>query len=430
MRRVPHVVTAVAVASLALAGCGDEPPYQNLSVAKSTASHSRPTGEETAVGVALVNELAGELYPAFARSSGEGGLGNVVFSPPALAGALGRLHAGAQGASAEELRELLGPVPGEVGLDRAINGAIEPLRDANGPERDASGADTRVDLEVGSELFGQSGIDWEDDYLDALVEAYDAELPSVDFEDAPDHGLAELNARVADASAGLVTSLVPEGAVDADTRLVGTAATGLAAPWFTPLTPQQPAPFTRADGSEVEVPMVGGVLTSRYILADDWQSVTLPFAGQDLALTLVVPDEGKLGVVQDDLAGVLAEATADGQKVAVAVSFPAFTVTNELDVPAALARLGVEAPFGDAGTDFEPMTTEQPLRVDDLFHEATLHVDASGALSRTPEEDGAPEASEAATTEGLRVDRTFLFVVHQVVTGTPIFLGRVTDPTA
>ena len=29
-----------------------------------------------------------------------------------------------------------------------------------------------------------------------------------------------------------------------------------------------------------------------------------------------------------------------------------------------------------------------------------------------------------------RFDRTFLFVVHDAVNGTPILLGRITDPTA
>ena len=124
--------------------------------------------------------------------------------------------------------------------------------------------------------------------------------------------------------------------------------------------------------------------------------MTIPLAGQDLAATIILPDEGKLGAVQDDLGTVLAEALADGPKVVVDVSIPSFAIASELDVPGALARLGVEAPFAEAGTDFEPMSDDEPLRLDDAFHQAGLVLDAQGLATNPPEQDEAAPAAEPA----------------------------------
>ena len=96
-----------------------------------------------------------------------------------------------------------------------------------------------------------------------------------------------------------------------------------------------------------------------------------------------------------------------------------------------LKGLGVTAPF-TTETDFEPMSTDpaaQPLHLDDVLHQATVTVDehgteASAATAATFETVGAMLPDQE-----LIVDRAFLFVIHDVATGTPLFLGRVADPT-
>jgi serpin B len=415
--------------ALLVAGCGDEPPYQALSIASSDAFHRRATLDEAAAGALALDDLAAELYAPFGRASGNDGQGNFVFSPAALGATLGRLHLGAEGRSADQLAALLGPID-EVDLDTALAGALDPVRDANGATTTEDGSEASVAVGIHAELVGQSGLDVDDAYVEALKVVYDEDMPFVDFEDAPDHGVNELNRRVADQTIGEVEGLVSEDAVSSSTRLIATAAVGLRSPWLTALDNQGTAPFTRPDGSTVDVPMVGGKVGGGYVLAEDWQSVSVPLAGGRLGVTIILPDEGKLRAVQDDLAAVLAEAIAGTPQVGLTVSFPSFEVATEPDVEAALDGLGVSAPFAEGTEDFSKISDDEPLPLGGVFHRAALGVDATGAT--TGGSIDGPSAGEGGEVDagGVLINRTFLFVVHQPSSGTPLLVGRISDPTA
>jgi serpin B len=84
--------------------------------------------------------------------------------------------------------------------------------------------------------------------------------------------------------------------------------------------------------------------------------------------------------------------------------------------------------FGPA--DFSGITTEARLFISDVIHQANMDVDEKGttaAAATAVVMRGSAPGGEPVT---LRVDRPFLFALRDVPTGTVLFLGRVTDPTA
>ena len=73
-----------------------------------------------------------------------------------------------------------------------------------------------------------------------------------------------------------------------------------------------------------------------------------------------------------------------------------------------------------------------PLHLKDVIHEATVTVDeqgtvASAATAAIFDTVGARIADAPPVT--MKVDRPFLFVISDSKTHTPLFVGRVTDPT-
>jgi serpin B len=79
--------------------------------------------------------------------------------------------------------------------------------------------------------------------------------------------------------------------------------------------------------------------------------------------------------------------------------------------------------------DFGAMTSDEPLAISAVLHQGYIAVDEAGT-----------EAS-AATAIAIRVtsagrfaqaafDRPFLYILHDRETQTPLFIGRVADPTA
>ena len=75
------------------------------------------------------------------------------------------------------------------------------------------------------------------------------------------------------------------------------------------------------------------------------------------------------------------------------------------------------------------MTTEDKLFVGDVLQQVFIAVDEAGteAAAATAVVMGTTSAP-VETPEPLVVDRPFLFVIHDVQHGTPLFLGKVVDP--
>ena len=423
-RRVALASVAAAL-TLCLASCGDDPPSSGLSVHRSDEVHTHATAEETAAGAAVVRHLAATLYPELARGSANG---NVVFSPSSVATSLGYLHAGAAGTIADQIEAVFGPVDG-VDIDRAVRASAEATEDFAGPASTAEDPEANLLLHWADAIWGDASTTWSDEYLDALASDYGAAAFQVDFaRDAP-RARVEIDDWAGEYTAERVEDLLPDDAINDTTRLLLTSLTTVEVPWYDSMTVQAAAPFTRPDGSTVDAPMLGATLAARHQETATWQAVTLSLGGQDLAVTFVLPAPGKLSAVEGDLDEVLEQALAGSQKVSTALTFPAFALDEQVPIVDALEAAGVTAPFDDPGDDLAPMGMASGQGLDAFVHRATLGLDADG-VHLAGEVPTSPDDAEAAPAGAIRFDRTFVFVVHDAVNGTPILLGRITDPTA
>lgn len=421
-------VTAAVVALVPVA-CGDEPSSFGPAHVESNVAHVRATAEEAVGGSGIVRTVGAQLYAPIAKEAGDG---NLAFSPLSIATALGMTRAGARGDSAEQLDAFFGVGPDDD-LHRLLNGADETVRSLSGPVT-VTDRDALVDLEIdtANALWGQSGVTFEQPFLDELRASYDTSMWTADYRRDPGGARAAINDWVKGRTGEKIADLLPDGSVDEDTRLVLVNALRFSAPWPQRLTDLPAADFTTASGATVQAPRLkADAVTHRD--GDDWQAVTLDYAGGKLGFTLLVPDEGKLAAVEDALdADLLQEATAPDEEHDTSVTFPSFDLDARAPLRATLQGLGVDAPFTTA-KDFQPMTRDpraQPLALDDVEHRATVTVDERGTEAAAA--TGATFTNVGGFIGGreLLVDRPFLFVIHDLETGTPLFIGRVADPTA
>ena len=84
------------------------------------------------------------------------------------------------------------------------------------------------------------------------------------------------------------------------------------------------------------------------------------------------------------------------------------------------------APFGDA--DFSGMTEDEELFISDVLHEVFIAVDEEGTEAAAVTAVAMRATGMPAEPVPMVVDRPFLFVIHDVEHGTPLFVGRVADP--
>lgn len=353
--------------------------------------------------------------------------GNVVVSPVSLGVALQMVGAGARGATAAQLANVL-HLPGGAGSAAAA---------AAGQARLATTShDT---LQISTTVWAQRGMPVEPAFLTTLRHRFDADVHRADFRQDPGGARKHINATVARQTAGEINALFPRGALSSRTRLVLADVIHLAAPWALEFPEAKTAthPFTRPDGSTVPVPMMHNDIDDAppgqgklgYAAGPGYQIVTLPYAGGELAFTLLLPTRGTVAAMIDKVrARGLPAVLGAVEPEPVRLAMPTFTVRTERDVSGTLAALGMPLAFS-RHADFSGITTAVPLRIQTVRHDVVVRVDEHGTRAAAASGVG---VSATAAVAGVRVtaDHPFLFVITATATGAPLFLGRITDPAA
>jgi serine protease inhibitor len=157
---------------------------------------------------------------------------------------------------------------------------------------------------------------------------------------------------------------------------------------------------------------------------DGWQAVRLPYEGNALAMTVVLPDAGRQ-VDPTELPTILAAPRPGG----VELELPRWTFRTKVSLKGVLAALGMPTAFDEARADFTAMTeSDEHLLIEGVYHQVYVAVGERGTEAAAATAVGMGTTSAILAEHRLVVDRPFLFVIHDVEHGTPLFVGRVDDP--
>jgi serpin B len=352
---------------------------------------------------------------------------NLCFSPYSAAACLTMCYAGARGETARQMAGVLGLTLPAERLHPAANRLDQDLAAL---ER----APSKIELKLANAVWSDKSIQPLPDFLDVLSVNYGAGLKLVDFKGAPEPSRAAINQWVADQTKGHITDLLAPGTIDSLTRLALTNAVYLLAPWQKPFDAKltAPGPFTRADGTAVQTPLMHARgLPAPYAKGDDWTAVQLPYSDPNLALLLVLP-AGKLADFEAKLSADRLTAIVDRLKPErLNLTLPSFEQRSRLHLAQALRDLGMSDAFNEQKADFTGIVAQPQLFLKLVEHQAWIKVDEKGteAAAATAAVLGFRSAAPRPATE-VRFDRPFLFAVRHVPSGAVLFLGRVTDPTA
>lgn len=415
MRPRAVAIAAVLVGALVAVACtaGDGPPGAVVAGAPAARDTSPDTdGADVAEAVAGTTELALDLYRVMAAEPG-----NRSLSPYSVAVGLAMVYAGARGTTAEEMRDVLHFT---LPADR-LHPALNHLDLALAAAADHDG----VELAVANRTWRRSGVAVEDGFVELLGREYGAPMGELDVAADPEAAREAVNGWVAEHTAGRVPELFPAGTITPDTALVLANAVHLDAAWWFPFNPDltRREPF-RTPGGTVTVDMMhfNEYLPSGW--GDGWQAVELPYAGEDLSMVVIVPDDlarFEAGLDADLLSQIVTSIRDGG----IHLSLPRFEVSDHTDLEVVLRELGMRTAFGEEA-DFSGMTGDRSLWLDAVHHESFVKVDEEGT------EAAAATGSAMADSHGptVVVDRPFLYLIRDRGTGALLFLGRVVDPTA
>ncbi len=400
------VAAVLACAAVAMTSCGsstDSSPPPGSGVTLVGKAQPASLGATTAQDIAAAQTAFG--LDLMAERCAAHPTDNDVLSPASAALALSMLDAGAEGATGTALTKLLhlgGWSPDLVAALQAQNKSLGAIKQ----------------LAVSNRLYSQLGIHPQQQVLNDLATAFGAGLQTLDFSGDPVKATDVINQHVDTDTHGLIPKLFDQP-LDPSTTTVLTNAIYLDAKWAVPFHTAVDGDFHTAAGKTVTVPLMSSQEEfGKLRTAGGWQSITLPYTGGKLEAVVLLPSSPTSSGCTAPTAEQV-KALTSGAAGEATVDMPKLKLSQTSQLADDLAKLGLPlggdySGFGTSGS-ISQVVQKTVLQVDEHGTKAAAATGIAVALSAT-----AP----------ITVNRPYLLLIRDTATGTPLFLARISDPTA
>uniref|UniRef100_A0A8D2B571 Serpin domain-containing protein n=1 Tax=Sciurus vulgaris TaxID=55149 RepID=A0A8D2B571_SCIVU len=364
---------------------------------------------------------------------------NVFFSPLSISSALAMVLLGAKGNTKVQMAQVNFPVTQEEGLvwkgwsmgityqfDRKEDihkGFQMLLTQVNKPG-------SQYLLRTANRLFGEKTCDF---LSESCLQFYHAELELLSFAKAAEKSRKHINTWVSKETKGKIQELLPTNSVDEQARLVLVNAIYFKGLWEEPFDKICTCEMSFNINQERPVQMMcqEAKFNFAYIREAQTQVLELPYAGKELSMIILLPDEEvDLSLVENNLTFEKFMAWTKPtfmQTIEVEVFLPRFKLQENYDMESVLHRLGMVDAFQQGQADLSAMSTETDLCLSKVVHKSVLEVSEEGteavAASAIAIVDYCSESSPRFC-----ADHPFLFFIRHNKTNTLLFCGRFSSP--
>ncbi|MFI5257743.1 MAG: serpin family protein [Gemmatimonadales bacterium] len=340
---------------------------------------------------------------------------NVFTSPLSASMALGMAMNGAAGATLDQMRSALavGSTP-ESDVDAGYKGLIALLR----------GLDPGVDFRIANSIWYRSGFPVEPAFLDAGRNYFDAQVTALDFGSAA--SVKTINDWVSGATAGKIPAIVD--AIDSGNVMFLIDAVYFKGSWRDRFDSAQTrdAPF-HGIGGDQPMKLMHREGTIAYLSTPAFEAVDLPYGNAAFTMTVVLPRAGaSVDAVAASLSG--SDWTASMSQFhdqQVALDLPRFRLEWGRTLNGDLEALGMHDAFVPNGADFTRLSSRgRELFISEVRQKTFVDVNEEGTEAAAATSVGI-SATSAPLLIPMRVDRPFIIVIRERLSGTILFMGKI-----
>ena len=341
---------------------------------------------------------------------------NAFLSPFSASMALGMAMNGAAGSTLQAMQEAL-----------RVGGMS--LVDANQGYRGLLDLYTTIDktteLLVANSVWVDQGFPVRPEFLASARDFFSAEARTLDLQS---EGLAAINGWVKEKTRNRIPTLLDRIGGDEIAFLVN--AIYFKGRWRLPFDPKRttPQPFMSAGGVSHDVPTMTMDETLRFASRPGFAAADLLYGNGAFAMTILLPDEGSTpGAV---LASLTPEAWRELESAyhegRIVLSLPKFRMEYRRSLVEDLKALGMGIAFDPSQADFTGIANVAPERLylTQVVQKAFVEVNEEGTEAAAATGVGVGVTSMPPS---LIVNRPFLFVIRERLSGTILFLGQVNE---
>ena len=338
---------------------------------------------------------------------------NPLVSPLSVASALSMTANGAVGETKTQMEQTLGADTGN------LNACFSVLQASleNDKQLKAANSIWMKDTDT---------LHVEDAFLQQNADSYAAEIYSAPFDDSTKTAINDWVSKQTDKMIPEILDEIPDGAV-----MYLVSALAFDAKWERPFKSYEvwEGTFTARDGQEQTGDFLHGAV-GQYLSDEHAEGFLKPYADGKYAFAVLLPDEAtSIENYVNQLTGERLHAIlASPIDESVEIALPKFKAEFSAELSKNLKALGMTDAFDGEKADFTALGTsdEGNIYISRVLHKTFIQVDEEGTKA------GAATAVEAAA-EGAALyphsvilNRPFVYMIVDLETGLPIFLGALT----
>ncbi|XP_036062059.1 serine protease inhibitor A3N-like [Onychomys torridus] len=366
------------------------------------------------------NDFAFSLYKELAVKNPDK---NVVFSPLSISAALAVLSLGARSNTLEEILEglkfNLTETP-EADIHQGFGHLLTML----------SQPGDQVKISIGSMMFVEKRLQILAEFKEKARALYQAEVSTADFQQ-PHEAQKIINDYVSKQTQGKIKELISD--LDESSLMVLVNYIYFKGKWKRPFDAHltHESDFYLDQKRTVRVPMMNiEDLTTPYFRDEELSCsvVELKYRGNASAL-FILPDEGRMQQVEASLQPETLRKWKDSLKPRkiYQLYMPKFSITTDYSLENILPLLGIREVFSTQA-DLSRITGAKDLSVSQVVHKAVLDVAETGTEAAAATKVMAVGSALILNPLRLYFDRSFLMIVSDTNTQTPLFMAKVTNP--
>jgi len=343
---------------------------------------------------------------------------NVFISPLSASFALGMTMNGAAGQTYNEMRSALQfGTASLASIDSGYKSLIALL----------TGLDASTTMQIANSIFYRKDFPFNQSFLSDASTWFAADVKAQDFNDGPGT-LSAVNGWANEKTHGRIPVVL--GQVDPQDVMYLLNAIYFKGLWRDKFDPAatRDAPFHPSTGSDQPAKLMFRQGTMPYVETNTYQAVDLAYGDSAFTMTVLLPKAGS------DVEQVAASLTPDAWQTLtssfrarqIALSFPKITFSWKRKLKDDMKALGMVSAFVPDGADFTQMSTSagKKLYISLLQQNTFVAIDEEGTEAAAVTIVGITTTSAPAVTE-MRVDRPYIFVIRERLSGTILFMGKI-----
>lgn len=404
------LLTSAVLAGASACSSSVDPQPSQPHAARTELPRPLSAGEQTVI--AASNAFSFALWKSINSAQKDS---NVFVSPLSVSFALGMTMNGAAGTTFDEMRSALRFGNASLGsIDSGYKSLIGML----------TSLDPSTTMKIANAIFYRSDYPFNQSFLNDASSYFDAQVAAKDFDDKP-ATVSAINSWASDKTNGRIPKVIDD--YDPASVMFLMNAIYFKGSWRDRFDPARTrdGSFHPASGGDQSARLMSRQGPTMYAETDAYQAVDLAYGDSSFTMTVLLPKAGR------DVESVAASLTPESwQSLAssfrsreVNLTFPKVTFSWKRSLVKDMTAQGMVTAFTDFA-DFSRMSSGGGLFINLLQQNTFVAIDEVGTEAAAVTTVGVGLVSLPAVTE-MRVDRPYIIVIRERLSGTILFMGKI-----